>query len=133
MLKLLALACTCAGGGLVTGFAPGPPLRRWDPSAPRRAVLRAAAGPAPDVPPQPSNGDVPTAFSPSVGTVIPAKVTNVGEPQQKELKDVSIDSVLMELAAIQKSGPGKVCILGTRHCSYLHQQASAPSGAAAAP
>ena len=27
-----------------------------------------------------------------------------------------------ELREIQGQGPRKVCILGTRHCSYLHQQ-----------
>ena len=29
---------------------------------------------------------------------------------------------MAELASINKSGAGKYCILGTRHCSYLHQQ-----------
>jgi hypothetical protein len=48
---------------------------------------------------------------------------NVGDPQIKvEVKDMSVTSILKELAAIQQQGPRKYCILGTRHCSYLHQQ-----------
>lgn len=37
-------------------------------------------------------------------------------------KDVSFDTVLQELSAIQSDGPRNVAILGTRHTSYLHQQ-----------
>jgi hypothetical protein len=48
---------------------------------------------------------------------------NVGEPQIKLIeKERSVTSILKELAAIQQRGPQKYCILGTRHCSYLHQQ-----------
>ena len=48
---------------------------------------------------------------------------NVGDPQIKvEEKEFSVTSILRELAAIQQKGPQKYCILGTRHCSYLHQQ-----------
>lgn len=47
----------------------------------------------------------------------------VGDPQIKvKEKDMSVTSILKELAAIQQQGPQKYCILGTRHCSYLHQQ-----------
>eukprot|EP00536_Pseudo-nitzschia_multiseries_P002804 jgi/Psemu1/184371/e_gw1.39.130.1 len=38
------------------------------------------------------------------------------------VKDRSVTDILKELAAIQQQGPQKYCILGTRHCSYLHQQ-----------
>ncbi|KAK4535890.1 hypothetical protein CDCA_CDCA06G1915 [Cyanidium caldarium] len=34
----------------------------------------------------------------------------------------SFDTVLQELAAIQSDAPRNVAIIGTRHCSYLHQQ-----------
>ncbi|KAF6003250.1 hypothetical protein F1559_001970 [Cyanidiococcus yangmingshanensis] len=34
----------------------------------------------------------------------------------------SFDTVLQELAAIQSDSPRNIAILGTRHCSYLHQQ-----------
>ena len=48
---------------------------------------------------------------------------NVGDPQIKiKSKERSVTSILRELAAIQQQGPQKYCILGTRHCSYLHQQ-----------
>lgn len=47
----------------------------------------------------------------------------VGDPQLKvKKKEKSVSNILQELAAIQKQGPKKYCILGTRHCSYLHQQ-----------
>jgi hypothetical protein len=48
---------------------------------------------------------------------------DVGDPQIK-VKEASrsVTSILKELAAIQQQGPQKYCILGTRHCSYLHQQ-----------
>lgn len=36
--------------------------------------------------------------------------------------DITASSILKELASIQQQGPQKYCILGTRHCSYLHQQ-----------
>lgn len=48
---------------------------------------------------------------------------NVGDPQIKvKEKERSVTSILKELAAIQQQGPQKYCILGTRHCSFLHQQ-----------
>jgi len=46
----------------------------------------------------------------------------VGDPQLKKQKEMSVSSILKELAAIQAQGPQKYCVLGTRHCSYLHQQ-----------
>jgi hypothetical protein len=48
---------------------------------------------------------------------------NVGDPQQRlQQEERSVTSILKELAAIQQQGPQKYCILGTRHCSFLHQQ-----------
>jgi hypothetical protein len=47
----------------------------------------------------------------------------VGNPQLKiKKKEKSVTDIMQELAAIQQKGPRKYCILGTRHCSYLHQQ-----------
>lgn len=37
-------------------------------------------------------------------------------------RDLSFDTVLQELSAIQQDGPRNIAILGTRHTSYLHQQ-----------
>jgi hypothetical protein len=51
------------------------------------------------------------------------RVPIVGDPQQRvKEKERSVTSILKELAAIQQQGPQKYCMLGTRHCSYLHQQ-----------
>lgn len=48
---------------------------------------------------------------------------NVGDPQTAQLEQpMNITKVLTELQAIQSQGPKKYCILGTRHCSFLHQQ-----------
>jgi hypothetical protein len=50
-------------------------------------------------------------------------VVNVGNPQIRVAsKERSVTSILRELSAIQQQGPQKYCILGTRHCSFLHQQ-----------
>ena len=51
------------------------------------------------------------------------ETVNVGDPQQRvKVEGRSVTSILKELAAIQQQGPQKYCILGTRHCSFLHQQ-----------
>jgi len=55
--------------------------------------------------------------------VRPKREVNVGDPQKLlEKKSMSVTSILKELAAIQAQGPQKYCVLGTRHCSFLHQQ-----------
>ena len=51
------------------------------------------------------------------------EVPIIGNPQLRvKEKDYSVTNILKELAAIQQQGPQKYSILGTRHCSYLHQQ-----------
>ena len=68
-----------------------------------------------------SDNDV-GGYDPSEG-IQPEREVNVGDPQIKvKEKERSVTSILRELAAIQQQGPQKYCILGTRHCSYLHQQ-----------
>jgi hypothetical protein len=65
-------------------------------------------------------------YDPSEGIEVSERIkekSNVGNPQiQVREKEFSVTSILKELAAIQQQGPQKYCILGTRHCSYLHQQ-----------
>jgi len=62
-------------------------------------------------------------FDPSKKIPLKREGALVGDPQQKVLKEkYSVSAILKELAAIQEQGPQKYCILGTRHCSYLHQQ-----------
>jgi hypothetical protein len=57
------------------------------------------------------------------GEALRQEEINVGNPQIRVMeKERSVTSILKELAAIQQQGPQKYCILGTRHCSYLHQQ-----------
>lgn len=61
-------------------------------------------------------------FDPSKKIPVKREVL-VGDPQIKiKKKEKSVTAILQELAAIQQQGPRKYCILGTRHCSYLHQQ-----------
>jgi hypothetical protein len=61
-------------------------------------------------------------YDPSEG-ISPKREVVVGDPQLRvKEKERSVTSILKELAAIQQQGPQKYCILGTRHCSYLHQQ-----------
>jgi hypothetical protein len=61
-------------------------------------------------------------YDPSEG-IKPEREVVVGDPQIRlKEKERSVTSILKELAAIQQQGPQKYCILGTRHCSYLHQQ-----------
>lgn len=55
------------------------------------------------------------------------QTANVGAPQTIEIdpesaSTMNITQVMTELQAIQSQGPKKYCILGTRHCSFLHQQ-----------
>ncbi|GJD10938.1 hypothetical protein Gasu2_51000 [Galdieria sulphuraria] len=60
-----------------------------------------------------------------VGT---AQSTSSGEVEEKKQSQfsqttkISFDTVLQELSSIQKDGPSNIAILGTRHCSLLHQQ-----------
>ncbi len=62
------------------------------------------------------------AFDPSKKLPLKREVL-VGDPQQRVKKEgKSVAEILTELAAIQKQGPQKYCILGSRHVSYLHQQ-----------
>uniref|UniRef100_A0A7R9YDI6 DNA recombination-mediator protein A n=1 Tax=Pinguiococcus pyrenoidosus TaxID=172671 RepID=A0A7R9YDI6_9STRA len=71
------------------------------------------------------SSDVQSYLDPKTKTkdVIPDVVPIVGEPQAVFTgKNYTIDSILKELAAIQQQGPKSYCILGTRHCSFLHQQ-----------
>jgi len=62
-------------------------------------------------------------YDPSERLELQRETANVGKPQLRvKEKEQSVTDILKELAAIQQQGPQKYCILGTRHCSYLHQQ-----------
>mmetsp|Transcript_52396 Transcript_52396/g.111326 ORF Transcript_52396/g.111326 Transcript_52396/m.111326 type:complete len:299 (-) Transcript_52396:279-1175(-) len=61
-------------------------------------------------------------FDPEEKLGLERETANVGDPQTAQLEPMNITKVLTELQAIQSQGPKKYCILGTRHCSFLHQQ-----------
>lgn len=54
--------------------------------------------------------------------VVGAPQTAVIDAEEEEISKMNITQVMTELQAIQSQGPKKYCILGTRHCSFLHQQ-----------
>lgn len=61
-------------------------------------------------------------FNPEERLGLERQAANVGDPQTAVMTPMNITNVLSELQAIQSQGPKKYCILGTRHCSFLHQQ-----------
>lgn len=76
---------------------------------------------------EPNNDDIKASdlgeYNPAEKVTPKRRQVNVGDPQIKvQDKERSVTSILKELAAIQQQGPQKYCILGTRHCSFLHQQ-----------
>ena len=71
-----------------------------------------------------SFSEVPPLYNPGDKLELRSDKMNVGNPQILVLEenDYTVTDILRELAAIRQEGPQKYCILGTRHCSYLHQQ-----------
>lgn len=61
-------------------------------------------------------------YSPEEKLGLQREAAIVGDPRVAQLESMNITMVLTELQAIQSQGPKKYCILGTRHCSFLHQQ-----------
>lgn len=142
LLLLLALQLLLASYQCCHGFALVPVLRPARSAAasqtatargPRRrssgdggATLHRMAGDTPEAQAgdHPSLHDMPPRLSsPQPTSVkIPTKVAVVGRPQARIEKEYSIDTILKELAEIQRQGPKNYCILGTRHCTFLHQQ-----------
>jgi len=61
-------------------------------------------------------------YNPGRNLGLQREAPNVGDPQVAQLEPMNITQVMTELQAIQSQGPKKYCILGTRHCSFLHQQ-----------
>lgn len=54
--------------------------------------------------------------------ILKPETINVGAPQLIQKKEIKIEDMLRELREIQGQGPRRYCILGTRHCTYLHEQ-----------
>lgn len=70
----------------------------------------------PDTPPPPLSPAQDEELAEGEGATAASTATIAREVER------SFDTVLQELAAIQQDGPRNIAILGTRHCSYLHQQ-----------
>lgn len=83
----------------------------------RRSRIIAASAQQPSPPSQPPPGRE-DEFSDSNGDSLQKSNSKVATLE----RDLSYDTVLQELSAIQQDGPRNVAILGTRHTSYLHQQ-----------
>lgn len=96
------------------------PRTRFHPSrhlhAQRRSRIISASAQQPS-PPQPPPGRE-DEFSDINGDSLQKSNSKVATLD----RDLSYDTVLQELSAIQQDGPRNVAILGTRHTSYLHQQ-----------
>ena len=62
------------------------------------------------------------------GTSIDKGVFGGGSGGQALLEDTdfSVNTILKQLESIQQGTPKNIVILGTRHCSFLHQQARPP-------
>ena len=91
------------------------------PAAARATRAAARAQPAAsDDAPDGAEGDDDAA----PGVAIPSEPAEPGEPQAIDTRasNITIATVLKELASIQQNEPSKIVILGTRHCSFVHQQ-----------
>ena len=86
--------------------------------APRARARARAAGRADDAPDAEGDEDA------APGVAIPDEPAEPGEPQAIDTRasNITIATVLKELASIQQNEPSKIVILGTRHCSFVHQQ-----------
>jgi len=51
-----------------------------------------------------------------------ASTTTIEKPGGLEDSDFSVSTILKQLESIQQGTPKNIVVLGTRHCSFLHQQ-----------
>jgi len=72
-----------------------------------------AASPAMSTGEYANDGQLPRRYDPA------AAGTATMQPQER---DQSIEEILKQLESIQQGNPKKIAILGTRHCTFLHQQ-----------
>ena len=137
VLVLCTISCS-------VGFLPHVPARARSPSTARRALEGDAAA-RPDAPapphelyaaPRAERGVEPLYAAPRAERRSERKTTLEGDsrvvtlekedpfssPQLTLEKSTGMEDMLRELREIQGSANRTYCILGTRHCSYLHQQ-----------
>ena len=110
------------------GFLPRAPAPPRSPSTARRALDGDAdARPAPPhelyaAPRAERRGERKTTLEGDSRVVTLEKEDPFSSPQLQLEKSTGMEDMLRELREIQGSANRTYCILGTRHCSYLHQQ-----------
>ena len=110
------------------GFLPRAPAPPRSPSTVRRVLdSDADARPAPPhelyaAPRAERRGERKTTLEGDSRVVTLEKEDPFSSPQLKLEKSTGMEDMLRELREIQGSANRTYCILGTRHCSYLHQQ-----------
>ena len=124
VLVLCIISCS-------VGFLPHVPARPRSPSTARRA-LDGDAEARPDAPVPPPElyaapraerrGERKTTLEGDSRVVTLEKEDPFSSPQLQLEKSTGMEDMLRELREIQGSANRTYCILGTRHCSYLHQQ-----------
>ena len=124
VLVLCIISCS-------VGFLPHVPARARSPSTARRA-LDGDAEARPDAPAPPHElyaapraerrSERKTTLEGDSRVVTLEKEDPFSSPQLKLEKSTGMEDMLRELREIQGSANRTYCILGTRHCSYLHQQ-----------
>ena len=126
VLVLCIISCS-------VGFLPHVPARARSPSTARIELYsEAQASGRPDAPAPPlelyaapraeRRGERKTTLEGDSRVVTLEKEDPFSSPQLKLEKSTGMEDMLRELREIQGSANRTYCILGTRHCSYLHQQ-----------
>ena len=124
---LTASSFLAVAGFLSHPCAPKAPRRtRRTIDAPRARTARRASDPGIDelyaAPRTERQGERKTTLEGDSRVVTLEKTMDIGDPQLKLQKETGMEDMLKELREIQGSANRTYCILGSRHCSYLHQQ-----------
>ena len=118
----------CTVNYCCVGFLPRAPAPPRSPSTARRVLdSDADARPAPPhelyaAPRAERRGERKTTLEGDSRVVTLEKEDPFSSPQLQLEKSTGMEDMLRELREIQGSANRTYCILGTRHCSYLHQQ-----------
>ncbi len=116
VLVLCIISCS-------VGFLPHVPARARSPSTARRALDSDAGVETLYAAPRAERrGERKTTLEGDSRVVTLEKEDPFSSPQLKLEKSTGMEDMLRELREIQGSANRTYCILGTRHCSYLHQQ-----------
>ena len=132
LLAALLLACLAVGSPWRAGAA----LQRRPPRARAAATRLRCAATEPDGVAADAAGAVGAAGAGAAGTEAAQEGTTAGGTTTLEKgvfgggsggelledSDFSVNTILKQLESIQQGSPKNIVILGTRHCSFLHQQ-----------